>query len=111
GAPNDNGAVMYSEVTHKIFVACQGENAIAVLDLDTGRLIRLITVDQPHSIYVDKVRRRLYVSRFETAPNNVEIFDADSYELIRSARAGSYPALMGIPNGTSQLWVTNYDAA
>jgi len=110
GAPNDNGAVMYSEVNRKIFVACQGENAIAVLDLDTGRLIRLITVDQPHSIYVDKVRRRLYVSRFETAPNNVEIFNADTYELIRSARAGTFPALLGIPNGTSQLWVTNFDA-
>lgn len=110
GAPNDDGSVMYSEVTRKIFVACQGENAVAVLDLDTGRLIRLITVDQPHSIFVDTNTRRLYVTRFETANNNVEIFDADTYELIRFAKAGTFPALLGIPHGTSQLWVTNFDA-
>jgi YVTN family beta-propeller protein len=109
GAPNDNGQVMYSDITRKIFVACQGENAVAVLDLDSGRLIRLVTVDQPHSIYVDKDRRRLYVTRFETAPNNVQIYDADTYELIRVGRAGTFPALLGIPHGTSQLWVTNFD--
>jgi YVTN family beta-propeller protein len=110
GAPDDDGSVMYSEVTRKIFVACQGENAIAVLSLDTGRLIRLITVDQPHSIYVDRNTDRLYVTRFETASNNVQIFDANTYELIRTGRAGTFPALLGIPNGTSQLWVTNFDA-
>jgi YVTN family beta-propeller protein len=110
GAANDDGATMYSEVTRKIFVCCQGENAIAVLDLDTGRLIRLITVDQPHSIYVDPVNDLLYVTRFETASNNVQVFDANTYELIRFGRAGTFPALLGIPAGTSQLWVTNFDA-
>ena len=110
GAPNDGGAAMYSGVTRKIFVACQGENAIAVLDLDTSRLIRIITVDQPHSIFVDTVTERLYVTRFETASNNVQIFDANTYELIRVGRAGTFPALLGRPSGTSQLWVTNFDA-
>ncbi len=110
GAPNDDGLPMYSNVTKKAFVACQGENAVAAIDLDTGLLVRLLSIDQPHSVYVDAANDRLYVTRFETASDNVQVFDANTYERLRVGRAGTYPALLGIPAGTSQLWVTNFDA-
>ncbi len=108
GARDDLGNVMYDGVTRKAFVACQGENAVAVVDMDTGHLARLLRVEKPHSVYVDPVRRRLYVSRFETAPNNIQVFDADTYEPLLTGRAGTFPALMQVTPDGSQLWVTNF---
>jgi DNA-binding beta-propeller fold protein YncE len=109
GAKNDDGSAMYGSVTSKAFVACQGENAVAVLDRATGRFIRLIEVGVPHSVYVDVPHRRVYVSRFENASDNIHVYDADTLELLFSGKAGTYPALMKItPDGT-QLWVTNFD--
>lgn len=109
GAPNDAGQVMYSNVTKKAFVACQGENAVAALDLDSGLLVRLLTIDQPHSVFVDAANDRLYVTRFENASNNIQMYDANTYELLDFAQGGTFPALLGIPPGKNQLWVTNFD--
>jgi DNA-binding beta-propeller fold protein YncE len=110
GAPDDDGSVMYSDVTRKAFVACQGEDAIAVLDLDTNLFIRIISVDKPHSVYVDATNDRVYVTRFETANDNIQVFDANTYAPLNTGRGGTYPALLGIAPGTNQLWVTNFDA-
>jgi DNA-binding beta-propeller fold protein YncE len=113
GAVDDAGAAMYSDVLRKAFVACQGENTVAVVDMDTGLCVRHLEVDQPHSVYVDPATRRLYVSRFETATDNIWVYDADTYERIRTGQAGTYPALMTVvrPAGQApQLWVTNFDS-
>lgn len=113
GAVGDDGRPMYSDTTRKAFVACQGENTVAVVDMDTGLCVRHLEVDQPHSVYVDPVSRRLYVSRFETASDNIQVFDADTYQPIRTGMAGSFPALMTVvrPAGQpAQLWVTNFDS-
>ncbi len=111
GAPDDAGTPMYDHVTAKAFVACQGENEVAVLDLATGLYIRAIGVDAPHSVYVDVPNRRVFVSRFEDATDNIHVYDADTLELIDSGRAGTFPALMRMtPDGT-QLWVTNFDTS
>ena len=45
GAQGDDGRAMYDDVTRKAFVACQGENTVAVVDKDTGLLVRLLDVD------------------------------------------------------------------
>jgi len=113
GAVDDAGFPMYSDVTRKAFVACQGENTVAVVDMDTGLTVRHLEVDQPHAVYVDPVSRRLYVSRFENASDNIWVYNADTYERIRTGRAGTFPALMTVvrPAGQpAQLWVTNFDA-
>jgi YVTN family beta-propeller protein len=111
GARDDAGTPMYDDVTAKAFVACQGENQVAVLDLAAGRYIRTIDVDAPHSVYVDVPNRRVFVSRFEDATDNIHVYDVDTLELIDSGRAGTFPALMRItPDGT-QLWVTNFDTS
>jgi len=113
GAPDAAGAPMYSAVTRKAFVACQGENTVAVVDMDTGLAVRQIEVDAPHSVYVDVPTRRLFVTRFETASDNVHVYDADTHALMKTGRAGTFPALIAVvrPVGASpQLWVTNFDA-
>jgi DNA-binding beta-propeller fold protein YncE len=111
GAKDDDGKPMYSDVTSKAFVACQGDNALAVLDLATGLLIREIDVRLPHSVYVDVPTRRVYVSRLETASDNIQVYDGDTLDLVTSGEAGTYPALLKITPDHSQLWVTNFDAA
>jgi DNA-binding beta-propeller fold protein YncE len=113
GAIDDAGVPLYSDVTRKAFVACQGENTVAAVDMDTGLCVRHLDVDQPHSVHVDAVTRRLYVSRFETATDNIWVYDADTYELVRTGAAGTFPALMAVvrPAGQPpQLWVTNFDS-
>lgn len=109
GAPDDDGTPMYADVTSKTFVACQGDNQVAVLDLDTGYYVRTIPVEKPHSVYVDAPNRRVFVSRLETASDNIQVYDADTLQRIRVARAGTFPALMKITPDGSQLWVTNFD--
>ncbi|MBZ0267443.1 beta-propeller fold lactonase family protein [bacterium] len=107
GARDELGTAMYSDVRSKAFVACQGENAVAVIDMENGQLARIINVEAPHSVYVRD--GELYVSRFETASDNIHVYDADTYELLRTGQAGTYPALMEITPDGSQLWVTNFD--
>lgn len=109
GAPDDGGTPMYSDVVSKAFVACQGENEVVVLDTATGRLIRSIHVEAPHSVYVDVPSRRVLVSRFENASDNLRVYDADTLELLDTARSGTFPALMKITPDGMQLWVTNFD--
>jgi DNA-binding beta-propeller fold protein YncE len=114
GAVDDSRTPMYSNVTRKAFVACQGENVVAVVDMDTGLTIRHIDVDAPHSVLVDRDNRRLYVTRFETASDNIHVYDADTYALVATGRGGTFPALMAIvrPAGVgAQLWVTNFDTS
>lgn len=107
GARGPSGRALYEGAHSKAFVACQGENAVAVVDMETGLLIRLIPVDAPHSVHV--WNDRLYVSRFETASDNIHVYDPDTYELIRTGQAGTFPALMEVTPDGSQLWVTNFD--
>ncbi|GJM44982.1 MAG: hypothetical protein DHS20C21_18240 [Gemmatimonadota bacterium] len=109
GARDDDGSVMYSGATSKAFIACQGENSVAVVDTETGHLIRLIPVDAPHSVHVDRAGHRLFVSRFQTAPDNIHVYDTRTYELLYTGRAGTFPALMEMTPDGSQLWVTNFD--
>ncbi|MDP7031797.1 MAG: beta-propeller fold lactonase family protein [Gemmatimonadota bacterium] len=109
GASTDDGTAMYSASTRKAFVACQGEDAVAVLDMESNQLIRLIEVVAPHSVFVDEAAREVYVSRFETATDNLRVYDADTYELLRTGEAGTFPALMMLTPDRSQLWVTNFD--
>jgi YVTN family beta-propeller protein len=108
GARADDGSILYSDVARKAFVSCQGENTIAVVDIETHRLARLLAVDTPHSLLVDTVARRLYVSRLVTASDNVHVYDAETYELVTSGRAGTFPAMMALSSDRSQLWVTNF---
>jgi DNA-binding beta-propeller fold protein YncE len=115
GAPFDDGVEMYSGVTRKAFVACQGDNLVAVLDMDPetiekGRVVRLLSIRAPHSVYVDEPSGRLYVSRFELATDNIHVYDADTYELLDTAQAGTFPALLMVTPDGSQLWVTNFDS-
>lgn len=109
GAPDDDGTPMYAGSVRRAFVACQGDNQVAVLDLDTAYYVRTIAVEKPHSVYVDVPGRRVFVTRLETASDNIQVFDADTLERIRVGAAGTFPALMAMTPDRSQLWVTNFD--
>jgi len=108
GAPFDDGLPMDAHATRKAFVACQGENAIAVIDMDTELVARVFEVDEPHSVLVDPVSERLYVSRLVTASDNIHVYDARTYALVATGRAGTFPALLGLSPDRSQLWITNF---
>jgi DNA-binding beta-propeller fold protein YncE len=108
GARDDDQTPMDTGVTRKAFVACQGENRVAVVDMDTGRLVRLLAIEAPHSVHVDPVRRRLYVTRFENASDNLHVYDADTYALLTTMRVGTFPALMETTPDGSQLWISNF---
>jgi DNA-binding beta-propeller fold protein YncE len=109
GAMNDAGTVMYSDVTDKVFAACQGDDAVAAIDLETGILARLVTVKAPQAVFVDEPSARLYVARSENAGDNIHVYDADTYQRLQAGRAGTFPTVLGIAPGTSQLWVTIAD--
>lgn len=116
GAAFDDGTGLYSDVARKAFIACQGEDLVAVMDMDPatirrGRVIGLLDVQKPHSAWVDPISGRLYVSRFETATDNIRVYDAHTHQLLETAQAGTYPALLKTTPDGSQLWVTNFDAS
>jgi YVTN family beta-propeller protein len=108
GAPFDDGSPMYADVTRKAFVACQGENAVVVIDMSEERVVRVFDVDMPHSVLVDPVAKRLYVSRLVTASDNIQVYDTDTYQQVATGRAGTFPALMELSADRSQLWITNF---
>ena len=96
----------------KAYIALQGSDKIAIVDVDNGELINEVEVDfintgdRPHYIVVDEIHRTWYVTLISSG--YVCKFDLDTDQLLDSVFVGNQPALMDIDRERQILYVSRF---
>jgi YVTN family beta-propeller protein len=74
----------------RLFLAAEDNSAIEVIDLNTNKVVHKITgTKAPHSIAYNPDSKKLFVVD-DGGPNQVEIFDGTSYELLGTIPMGAH---------------------
>ena len=96
----------------KAYIALQGSDKIAIIDVDNGELINEVEVDfintgdRPHYIVIDEIHRAWYVTLISSG--YVCKFDLDTDQLLDSVFVGNQPALMDIDRERQILYVSRF---
>jgi len=113
GAKNSNGTVPYQFSTRKLYVPNQGEDVVAIIDIDSLVVTRYIdvgrypTIEGPH--YVEANEDFWYVSLI--GAGEVWKFDARTDTLVGVAQIQGSPALLQLtPDGT-KLYVSQFSTS
>jgi WD40 repeat protein len=92
---------------NRLFVCTEWNNAVEVLDLQTGKSIHKITgLDRPHSIHYRKDLDRIYIVDGTEEMGAVRIYDGKSYNLIKSISLSPDADWIAYDPDTSYLYVT-----
>ena len=96
----------------KAYVALQGSDKIAIIDVDHGELINEVEVDfintgdRPHYVVIDEIHRTWYVTLISSG--YICKFDLDTDQLLDSVFVGNQPALMDIDRERQILYVSRF---
>ncbi len=117
GAKNDNGEVpLAGEERPRLFITCQSEDLISVVDVRTEFVTRYIdagsqsgqaTIEAPHNIAISPDKRYLYVNLI--ASGVVEKYDARTFAKLGETQVGLSPAQIRVTADGSTLYVSNFD--
>jgi len=67
----------------KLFATPQAAKAVAVIDLNDGRVVKMISgIGNSHGIYYSAPLKRLFVA--DGASGDIKVFSGDSYELLKT---------------------------
>jgi WD40 repeat protein len=74
----------------RLFLAAEGNAAVEVIDLNTNKVVHKLTGPKtPHSIAYNPDSKKLFVVD-EGAPNQVQIYDGTSFELLGTIPMGAH---------------------
>ena len=118
GAKNDNGDVpLAGEERPRLFVTCQTEDLVSVIDVQTEYVARYIQAgsrpnatsppEAPHNIALSPDKRFFYVNLIVAGV--VEKFDARTFEKLGQVEVGLSPAQIRVTADGSTLYVSNFD--
>lgn len=89
----------------RLFATPQAAKAVAVLDLDDGRVLKMLGgFGNPHSIFYDPSSKRLFVTDDTTG---VKVFNGEDYSLIQTIRLEPGADGMTFDPRTRLLYVNN----
>jgi YVTN family beta-propeller protein len=118
GAKNDAGDVALSGDRARVFVTNQSEDRVAVIDLLTERIARLIHVgtqpdsstppEAPHNITLSPDGRYFYVNLIKGGA--IEKYDAVTFERLGGVAVGAAPAQIAVTRDGSRLYVSNFNS-
>ena len=66
----------------RLFATPQAAKAIAVLDLKNGRVLKMMSVGNPHGLFYSPTLKRLFVT--DGASGSVKVFSSEDYSLIKT---------------------------
>jgi len=99
-------AIAVNSKAGKLYVANNGDNTVAVIDVAGNRKIATIPVgDHPKAIAFDPVRNLVYVAN--TLSNTVTVIDAVTNTVLATLPAGKNPYALAVVPGSSSLYVAN----
>ncbi|MFI5263830.1 MAG: hypothetical protein ACHQM6_04890 [Candidatus Kapaibacterium sp.] len=109
GAKSADGRTPYDNVTKKIFVVNQEEDMVSVLDAQTQRLIRILTIgtnDKPSSIVMMPDLKSFLVSMQATG-GKIAKYDVASYSKLGEFMSNLLPSEMALTADGSKGYVAD----
>lgn len=118
GAKSDKGESYWAKQeasTHdKVFVLCSGSDLIAVVDIETNKIMRYIPVgvnpnkvESPHFIKVSPDGLYIYVTLIEGEA--IEKYRTDNYAFVSRIQVAGNPSLMELNAAGDRLLVTHWN--
>jgi len=86
------GATMpvWDPISDRVYVSCQSDNVVAVVDCATDSLLMTVAVgDCPIKMYINTLRRKLYVLNYDDG--TVSIVDMTTNQVIKTVDVGGTP--------------------
>ena len=71
---------------HRLFAAMQGAKSEVVIDINAGKVIHNIHVDDPHTVVYRNDLNRIYITDGDPKEPGVKVFDGNDYHLIKSIK-------------------------
>lgn len=120
GAPNVDGTTRWAEQetrsSGKLFTLCQGNDLIAVTDLETNLVMRMVSVGQidgqveaPHFLRMSPDKQFLYLTLI--GGTAVEKYRTDTYELVGRVEVDSDPALIQLNASGTRAVISHYNSS
>ena len=121
GARGDDGSLPFPEPRPlgKVFFTSQAVDLVGVLDIQSGLIMRYISVGNPlpftappqapHNVQIDDQGRYYYVTLISA--NFLKKYDAATNQLLGQTTVGTFPAHVVITHDGSKAYVTNFDQA
>ncbi len=118
GARNDNGAMAFPEPRPlgKVFFTSQAVDLVGVLDIQTGLVMRYVSVGHPlpfnqppqapHNVQIDDQGLYYYVTL--VSANKLKKYNAATNELVGEVAVGQNPAHVVLTADGSKAYVTNF---
>ncbi len=109
GAKNEGGKIPYSEATKKIFVVNQNEDMVSVIDAETQRLIRIISVGTgsvPKSVAILPDQKSFIVA-MAGANGITRKYDVESYQALGEFESNFNPYEIAITPDGSKGYMTD----
>src|ERR1700730_13557393 len=92
---------------HRLFTTMQAQKVVAVIDLDTAKVIQNIPVGNPHACVYRSDLDQLYVNDGDPENSGVKIFSARDYHLIKHLAFLRRTDAMGYDSDTKYLYAVN----
>jgi DNA-binding beta-propeller fold protein YncE len=71
---------------HRLFAVFSGSKAVVVADINTGKVIQNIHIEDPHTILYREDLDQIYVTDGDTAGPGLKIFNGSDYHLVKSIK-------------------------
>jgi len=92
---------------HRLFATTGEGHEVAVIDLETGKVIHKIPVASPHAVVYRGDLDRIYVSDDDPAGPGLKTFDGGNYKLIHEVKLLKRTDSMGYDPATKRLYLVN----
>ena len=100
--------ISYSLHAETVFVTLEKDNALAVIDPVTGKLIKTVPLGQrPRGIVLSKDQKQLYIATSDD--NTIQVIDINSLKQVGTLPSGEDPETFAMNPSGDYLYVSNED--
>lgn len=92
---------------HRLFTTMQAQKAVAVIDLDSGKVLHNIPLGNPHSCAYRSDLNQLYVADGDPTQPGVKVFSAHDYHLIKAIPLEKRSDSMVYDPNSKMLYIVN----
>lgn len=92
---------------HRLFTTMQAQKAVAVIDLDSGKVLHNIPLGNPHSCAYRSDLNQLYVADGDATQPGVKVFSAHDYHLIKAIPLEKRSDSMVYDPNSKMLYIVN----
>lgn len=92
---------------HRLFTTMQAQKVVAVIDLESAKVLENIPVGNPHACEYREDLDQLYVSDGDLAKPGLKIFSGRDYHLVKSIGLTKGTDSMGYDPGSKYLYLVN----